>query len=272
MTLSPSPLVARPSTVDRLRSLAAAAAPLLTDPVKRLWRGQTTNGKTGNVPTLTVGETRDESKRSCDGCPLVKGGCYAHGGTVALAHASMAKRYATDPADYTVTAALRSRRHDARIARFSAIGDAARADREGLISDIEAVKAEGLAPLLYTHFHDSDGAWLAPVAAASCGSMEEADRALDAGFVKATVVVSTEWAMRNVGVRKVQTPAGRDAILCPALAADLKGRKGAIDCNRCRLCVADQDHVKGAPVILFIDHGPGTWAVWAILRNLWQAH
>ncbi len=54
-----------------------------------MWTGTTTNTKTGDIPTLWVGSTREESQASCKGCPLLENGCYAQGGTPSMAHSSM---------------------------------------------------------------------------------------------------------------------------------------------------------------------------------------
>ena len=100
----------------------------MTEPIEGLWLGETNNEKTGNVPTLAVGKTREQSKRSCGKCPLLKRNsrdgkarCYSQHGTVAIAHAQMVKTHEKEPGRYTFERAMANRRASARMARFGSI-------------------------------------------------------------------------------------------------------------------------------------------------------
>jgi hypothetical protein len=68
--------------------------------IQGLWTATTSNRKTGPVPTLAVGATREQSLESCRDCGLLKGNrvdnkgyCYAQHGTPAMAHAHVRARY-----------------------------------------------------------------------------------------------------------------------------------------------------------------------------------
>lgn len=207
-----------------------------------MWTGTTTNTKTGDVPTLWVGSTREESKASCKGCPLLESKqCYAQFGTPSIGHGSMI-RAAKKGKRYTLKAALQASKRSAKMARFGAIGDPAALPMEYLRKAIKAVRSVGLDPVGYTH-HWRSKPELAGVFMASCDSLEDCDDAIAMGY-RATVVLPWD----HTG--KFTTPQGATGIVCPAMTAEEKG--ASVTCNECRLC----DGSKAGPVIGFPNHGP----------------
>lgn len=223
----------------------------MTKPIGGLWLGETNNEKTGNVPTLAVGETREQSMRSCGKCPLLKRNspdrkarCYSQHGTVAIAHAQMVKTNKTQPGRYTFARAMMNRRASAKMARFGSIGDAAAIERATLEPWIQQVKTIGLRVVGYTSQYDEPFAqWLRGVFMASAKSIEEADRLVADGW-RATVVVPRNWTGPTT------TPAGNRLHMCPAIAAARKGAE--LQCNNCHLC----DGSQAGPIVVFPDHGP----------------
>ena len=91
------------------------------------WLAGSNNKKTGNVPTLWIGRTLQETGLSCVGCALAPrhlGGvedCYAWG-TPARALRSIQAAAARDPERYTVNKALSNSKRSAKMARLGAIG------------------------------------------------------------------------------------------------------------------------------------------------------
>ena len=217
-----------------------------------LFTGTTSNKKTGNVPTMAIGRTREESKRSCVGCPLLDSGdCYAQNGTVAMGHASMSRSYARLPEEearrkYSIRRALANRLGSARMARLGSIGDPGALSHGFLAGVIDAITSERLDPIGYTH-HWRGRPDLAGMLMASVDSLEEADQAIDRGF-RAAAVVPAEWK-DDPTKQRIKTPAGNPAIICPAILEPKR-----VTCNTCRLC----NGAKSGPVVMFPDHGPKT--------------
>jgi len=213
------------------------------------------NAKTGDVPTVWVGRSLEESRASCAGCEqLETGNCYAQYGSPSFAissiHRSAAK--AKSWRRYTIHRALKQRAPSARLVRFSALGDVARADREQVTEAFAASRHAGLAIVGYTHFWSSDGKWLRGKLMASCDSPSAAVRANAAGWRAAIVMpAGTTGTMRNLDGSVF-------AVECPAIAAARYGK--TFTCNDCAsgkrgaLCDAT---VEG-PNVYFADHGPRT--------------
>ena len=202
-----------------------------------LWIKGSTNSKTGDVPTMYIGRTRDESRESCKGCPLLEdGSCYAQFGTPAIAHSGMTKAHERGK-DYSLKTALDGSRRAAKMARLGALGD------PGALRNVKAVIRKirdfGLDAVGYTH-HWRGRPELAGELMASCETLEGADQAIDNGY-RAAVVLEADFKGR-----KFTTPKGRNGIVCPAILSD------KVTCNDCRLC----DGSKPGPVIGFPDHGP----------------
>jgi len=206
-----------------------------------MWTATSKNTKTGDIPTLWVGSTREESKDSCKGCPLLDNGCYAQGGTPAMGHSSMI-RAADKGKTYTLRDALLNAKRSAKMARFGAIGDPGALPWSYLQKAIKAVKSVGLDVVGYTHHWRTKG-HLAGVLMASCDTLDECDEAIASGFKPAVVL---PWDHTG----RFETPNGAKGIVCPAMAAEEKG--GTLTCNDCRLC----DGSKPGPVIGFPNHGP----------------
>ena len=213
------------------------------------------NSKIGNVPQIWIGATREESRQSCRdvGCPLLhkkhggQGGdgapvCYAQHGTPSFGHSAMA-RAAARGKDYSLVTALDHASRSARMVRLGAIGDpAALAPIDGAFIRRMVARA-GMSLVGYTHgwVLASATQWRGRIMA-SCDSLEDADRAIDAGW-RATVVLPSDHEGRIFS-----TPARHTGIVCPAIL-----KPGKVTCNTCRLC----DGSKDGPVIGFPDHGPG---------------
>ena len=215
-----------------------------------LWKDTTTNRKTGNVPTAFVGSSREESKQSCSGCPLLETSCYAQNGAVAFAQGSLLKRFnRVGIKTYTLSYALKNRWVGAKYVRVSAIGDAARANPTELRQMHDQVRGEGLGWLSYTHFlDDAVTAGTQDLFCASTSNFEEADAALSRGFKRATVVAPLE--IFDDPKKTWLTPAGHRAFICPAVASHAKGLRTT--CNDCGMCDPQK---LGAKVVIFPEHG-----------------
>jgi len=205
-----------------------------------LWIKGSTNTKTGDVPTMYIGRTREESKASCKGCPMLEDGtCYAQFGTPAIAHSGMAKAHARGK-DYTLETALGGSRRAAKMARLGAIGDPGALSLRYLKRAVAKIRGMGMDAIGYTH-HWRGRPDLAGVLMASCDTIAQADEAMAMGY-RAAVVLDV-----NHGSASFTTPNGAKGIVCPAIKAP-----GKVTCNTCRLC----DGSKPGPIIGFPDHGP----------------
>ena len=136
---------------------------------KMLWVGRSKNDKTGDIPQGYVGADREQTEKSCEGCPLRKGGCYHWQGAI-RAQSSMQRAHAKNPDGdrYSLSRAIAESRRTARYARGAVGGDPWVFDREtveGWISDLNDQGLRGL--LLYTHFAADKGAHLKGLAMAS---------------------------------------------------------------------------------------------------------
>lgn len=211
---------------------------------------RSTNSKTGDVPTVWIGRSIEESRLSCTGCKLLEDhDCYAQYGTPRIGMTSIVKGVAIDARRYVVRAALRRRAKTARFLRLSALGDAARADRRQLRSVFREAAQAGLAVVGFTHFWKDDGAFLKGRLMASCDSFADAKEANRRGW-RAAIFAPADMA------GTVRRPDGTiDAVLCPAIAAQRLGKH--YTCNECAsgprgaLC----DASRPGPNVYFPDHG-----------------
>jgi hypothetical protein len=212
------------------------------------------NVKTGDVPTVWVGRNRAQSLASCDGCALLASGdCYAQYGTPLLGQSSIAATAAKRKSwrTYAITYALKHRARSARMVRFSALGDVARADAKQVREAIRETIAAGLAVVGYTHFwREKRAAYLRGRLMASVSGETEAREANDQGWRAAMVMpAGTTGTLRN-------DDGSVFAVECPAIAAARFGK--SFTCNDCAstrrgaLCDASID----APNVYFADHGP----------------
>ena len=208
-----------------------------------MWIATTRNKKTGDVPTLYVGESRAESLASCEGCGLLDSrDCYAQFGSPSFGHSSMVKAAARGKT-YGFDKAMAGRKIGARMVRFGAIGDPSAIRHPLLRKWFDVVEGAGLRVVGYTHhWRRPVNAWLRDHFMASADNLAEADEAIDAGW-RATAVVPSDYTGGT-------TPKGRKVLVCPAIAADRKGVK--VTCNQCRMCHPSA----GGTVIAFPDHGP----------------
>ena len=217
-----------------------------------LWIGTTKNRKTGSVPTLAVGATREESLASCRDCGLLKsnapdgkGRFYAQHSSPSWAHAQMVKTNKEDPTRYTFEYAMGKRFHAARMARFGSIGDPSAINHATLHRWIMMVRAEGMSVVGYTHhWRDPENQWLRDHFMASCETFEQAEEAIAMGW-RPTVVVPTDWDERHT------MSDGSPVLTCPAITSKRKGTP-RVTCNDCRLCDVNRNRA----VIAFPDHGP----------------
>ena len=221
-----------------------------------LWTGTSTNGKTGNIPQGYVGATKEECLDSCEGCPMLKK-CYHHNGTPRMAHAAMQRAFIkSGPERYSLRSAIAKSVRTARYVRGAVGGDPnvfARDRVAGWIQDIRRAGMKGL--LLYTHFWDSKGSHLKGLAMASVESMDDADRAIDAGWRAAVVLPvkgqdSTHNRVKDIPAwngEDFTTPKGRRVVVCPAQRPELRK-----DCNTCGLC--DPTKHAGVQAIGFLQH------------------
>lgn len=215
---------------------------------------RSSNAKTGNIPTVWVGRNLQQSRESCDGCPLLASGdCYAQYGSPSFAIASVARaaKRARSWRKYTIERAISDRHPEARFVRFTALGDAARADRAQVKHAIATTRAAKLAVVGYTHFWRHRYAeWLRGSLMASVQSVGEAREANARGWRAAIVMPrDTVGTLRN-------DDGSVFAVECPAIAAARHGK--VFTCNDCAstkrgaLCDASRD----LPNVYFADHGP----------------
>lgn len=228
-----------------------------------LWRGKSSNRKTGNTLSLWVGETREASKASCEGCPLlVSKKCYAQNGLPGIAHSGMVKaaaRKGREAGGYTLAASA-AKADRGMYARVSQIGDAARLDRGSFRAAVTYIRRHFAGVLSYTHmWREVAARGDADLFTASTGSLEEADEALAAGFARATVVLP--WDAYRDGPT-FTTPEGANGVICPELYNEhVKGRK--LSCQDCGMCDPSR---KGPEVIGFPDHSASAYA-----KARWEA-
>jgi len=216
--------------------------------MKALYTSKSNNVKTGNIPQQFIGETRELSKESCSGCPLLKPKinengepeeipCYAQNGTEGYFGHNSVIRANKNGKDYTLDNALKNRAKTAKYVRLGSIGDPSAV--EDVLEVGQTIREEGLGVLSYTHFWDSRGEFLKGEAMASCDTWEEAEEATNRGW-RATVHVD------KLEQKQGKTETGKRFTLCPAQRTDNR-----IKCNDCGLCDAKRD---AAEIIVFLNH------------------
>lgn len=227
----------------------------MSRPFKMLWVGRSNNDKTGDIPQGYVGEDKEQTEKSCEGCPMRKAGCY-HWLGARRAQASMQRAYVNKPERYSLDNALGQSSRMARYARGAVGGDPWVFDRETVAGWGEQLKAAGLKGLLlYTHFAADKGAHLVGLAMASVHSLDEADDRIREGWRAAMVTSdfkapgSKRTTLKDVpewNGEEFITKDGHKGIVCPA-------QYKAVDCNACGLCDAQREG-KAAPLIVFLQH------------------
>ena len=220
-----------------------------------LYTSQSKNRKTGNIIQQFIGKSRDESKTTCQGCPLLmkkaekaegdkeQATCYSQWGSESWAHTSMIK--ARDKGkNYSLKHALDNRTRDSKYVRFGVIGDTSGINPETLARDEQTVRDAGLGVLNYTHFwkvrgreKTPKGAHLKGHAMASVDSWDDAKRAVNEGW-------RAFLHLPKIDKLQGKTEAGHSFTKCPAQRTNNK-----ITCNDCGLC----DGAKKAVDIIIVD-------------------
>ena len=237
------------------------------------WISQSTNKKTGNIPTAYIGQSIQEARATCSGCALLEGvprasggklRCYAWQGSPKLGFGSMslkatsgksAKDMTGTPAlepggRYSIEYAIENKHHSARAARLGALGDPSRVKRTIFKAGLKRLRAAGLSVLGYTHFWlDKRNRSLRGSLMASCDTVKQADDALALGWKPAAIIDYDPGP--NVSI--VMTPGDARLLVCPAM------RRSSTTCNDCRMCdpqhaVWKADKIQG---IAFPDHSSG---------------
>jgi len=271
-----------------------------TDKPGLLWRGQTSNPKTGNIPTAYVKEELYDA--GCKGCPHYgqadnrpehkrnRSGrrgmtCYAHRGRMRQAAAALNRRAREQPHQYTIDAAMATRLASARYARLTAIGDLAAVHPDEVENALATIRAHGLTPIAYTaRWALTAMQYLRGVALASVTTPGSAERAAKRGWKVARTVsaevfgqavaaadsiVHADGGLVSARVNvTVQTSAGL-LIACPAQVSELRGAP-RVSCNDCGLCPAVQGMTTRVG-IAFAEHGPTpTGRLWAAVKKAWR--
>ena len=215
------------------------------------------NRKTGNIIQQFIGKSRDESRATCKGCPLLlkkaekaeedKGQvtCYSQWGSESWAHTIMLKAKKRGK-DYSLRRALKNRSRDSKYVRFGVIGDSSGIDPKILARDEETVRAEGLGVINYTHFWKIRGAEKTPKGAHLKGhAMASAD-----SWEEARLAVSEGWRvflhLPKIETLQGKTEDGDSHTWCPAQRTNNR-----ITCNKCGLCDATK---KAVDIIIVDDH------------------
>jgi len=251
-----------------------------------LWRGQTTNTKTGNIPTAYV--RRSHYDAGCVGCPHYgrpdtrpeeqrnKSGrrgisCYAHSGRVAQAARAMERKADREPIGYTVEGAMMSRVISARYARLTAIGDPTAAPREELEDALHVIRSHGLRAIVYTaQWWKRSNAWLQPFAMASVANDGAERRARSLGWRVARTIDADRFARsvrRHLGslAQSIPIEGAPHLTACPAQVSTLTGTP-AVTCNDCGLCSQDS-----SASVAFAEHGSHAGGrSWTRLVRAWQ--
>lgn len=239
--------------------------PHYTKEIDVLVQSSTRNRKTGNVPTIIVGQDIHEIKKSCldSGCPLLSekmGGsgeykkhglkpCYAHASSVSWATKSILKaidKGSKTIKDYSIKEGFRMSSRHAKFFRLSSIGDCSSLSRKVIDKLVKTGKEYNLKPLGYT------AGWrqrpdLKDIVLASNITMKDADEAVSQGW-RATCQVPKGTKKRFL------TPAGNEGIVCPEQTQKSTTPRNKITCNTCGLCSEGNQHKTRFKVIGFINH------------------
>ena len=133
---------------------------------------------------------------------------------------------------------MQKRHKSAKYVRLAVIGDPSGLDDTELQAQEQAIRAEGLGVLSYTHFWNGRGAHLKGRAMASCDTWEQVDDAIAKGW-RAAVHVDSIDKMQG------KTDGGNTYTVCPSQ------RKEGVTCNDCGLCDASK---KAVECIVFLEH------------------
>ena len=207
--------------------------------IASMWVPSTENTKTGECIAQYVGQTRQESIATCEGCELLgtveeKGPCYSQWGTVAWSHSSMIRSHSQGRNDYSFEGAIqRDKKSKAQFIRLGAIGDPSATSKK----EIAKIRKYGLPVIGYTHFWEGRGSHLRDICLASCGSVEEADLAVAKGW-RATIIVPKDY-----DTPVSFSPKNNRIVLC------VNAQNKRFKCADCLLCVAGDRYMASAPII-----------------------
>ena len=222
------------------------------------------NAKTGDVPTVWIGDSKAQTARSCfeSGCPLLgiskggkfdpqkteKNGCYAWNGTVQMGIISIWKTIQKHgKARYLIDNALSLSKLSSKLIRVTAIGDVVSLTEEQRNEIVDGVAKHNkefrseqtkLRFLGYTHGWRKENMFnlWGKLLMASVHSLEEADEAFDQGWRPAA-----EMTFDADPGRVVITPKGRKLMVCPHLLSEKLKPKMVEDCNNCGWCVVEDN-------------------------------
>lgn len=234
-----------------------------------LVQATTKNKKTGNIPTIIVGQNQDDIVKSCiqSGCKLLHkklGGsgeykdlglrpCYAHNSSVSWGTKSIFRALEKGSKvldDYSLSEGFRMSARTARYFRCSSIGDISAVSPNRFRTILKEGAIYGLKPLGYTA--DKTATHLKDSLLLSCPTMEETDNAVNEGWRATTIFKSWD------GKKTFTTPAGHKGIVCPEQTQAKSGKevtpRNKITCNDCGLCSQGNKHPSKYKVIGFITH------------------
>jgi len=216
-------------------------------PHKLLWVRYPGNRKTDCVPTAYVGDSFANTRKSCEGCALLGDGCYAWAAT-SRGFGAVLKGYKADPKRYSWKQAIDGRRKRAKMIRYGALGDPARADRREVLESSDYAREQGLSVIGYTHHWREEPVTgsLRNLFMASCNSVAESEEALQRGWTPAMII---PW---NFEGKTFEMPGGKKGLVCPAQTRD------TVTCNDCRMCDVSHPVWSAGKIagIGFKDHGP----------------
>ena len=229
---------------------------------------RTSNGKTGDVPTVAVG-TQEARVASCNACtlrPVAEGGdgrCYARRVFRSVEiqvrrgeqAAAAGRKVGFYPGLDGFLRALRERSGTAKIVRFGSVGDPSWWLPSEWAFMRAATMGAGLTPICYTsRWREPTAAHLRGQAMASTTSPEEAAEAVRAGW-QATAILP--WDYDTSKPRFVVPGFGAIGVVCPEQTGRVKS------CNDCRLCDGTRtitNATKPPFVVGFIDHSSSALA------------
>jgi hypothetical protein len=223
-------------------------------------QSRATNRKTGNIPQIGIGANPEECIKSClstgcEGVPKKFGGkgkwnCYALNGLAWVGAGHVWRKFARVPEAYELHKALAKRKKTAKALRIGSIGDPSALSQDQAKEIRQAAKKAGLFLIGYTHGWRFADHWKGYIMA-SCGSLEEADEAIDKGW-SPTIIMPKSFEgtgpMKNI----FHTPKGRKGIMCPnqvhrKLIKAGKSKTSPITCNDCKKC-----DPKGNPIGFYL--------------------
>tara|TARA_R110001592_G_scaffold249578_2_gene512049 strand:+ start:278 stop:1090 length:813 start_codon:yes stop_codon:yes gene_type:complete len=240
-----------------------------TKQIDILVTSRTKNKKTGDIPTIIVGQNTSQVVKSCKiaKCKLLHtklGGkgeykelglkpCYAHNGSVSWGTKSIYKALAKGSRtlqDYALEEGFRLSSRTAKYFRCSSIGDISAIKPKRFTEIIKEGVKYNLESLGYTA--NEKAHHLKESLLLSCTTIEDADKAVSKGW-RATTIFK-KWN----GKKTFVTPSGNKGIICPEQTQAQSGKeitpRNKITCNTCGLCAKGNRHTTKYKVVGFITH------------------